>query len=174
MNLWPIDCMLMGFLMIGSPFIFFVVLSRISGGLKDVVSTSMGSTLVLIFWAKLGLPLSKWPCLTWFNCVWLLPPRLVGFLNTYLDAAFGKHGFATAWRNQGDTKQQSHPAQNLFPLLSQAIQALSGNSFLTGVSRIWDHCFLLSKVVCTITRVPLPVTMIPWGQVWSARRGALW
>jgi hypothetical protein len=31
--------------------------------------------------------------------------------------------------SEGDTKQQSYPAQNLFPLLSQAIQALSGNSF---------------------------------------------
>jgi hypothetical protein len=59
-------------------------------------------------------------------------------------------------------------------LISQAIQALSGNSFLTGVSRIWDHCFLLSKVVCTITRVPLPVTVTPGGQVWSGRRGAHW
>ncbi len=61
MNLLPIDCMLMGFLMIGSPFIFFVVLSWISGGLKDVVTTSMGSTVVLKFWAMLGPPLSKWP-----------------------------------------------------------------------------------------------------------------
>lgn len=49
MNLLPIDCMLMGFLMMGSPFVFFVVLSWIFGGLKDVVSTSMGSTLVLRF-----------------------------------------------------------------------------------------------------------------------------
>jgi hypothetical protein len=30
------------------------------------------------------------------SAMWLLPPRLVGFLNTDLDAAFGKHGFATA------------------------------------------------------------------------------
>ncbi len=120
--------------------------------------------------------LSSGVVFAWLGLIvmWLLPPRLVGFLNTYLDAAFGKHGFATARRNQGDTKQQSHPAHNLFPLISQAIQALSGNSFLTGVSRIWDHCFLLSKVVCTITRVPLPVTVTPGGQVWSGRRGAHW